>query len=415
MAENTKGRSPFYPGQPIPVDWFTGRTPLVERIMTRGVAQVAAGKPITMFIQGEYGIGKSSVATYSQSVAEREYGLHPIYATMGGAANLPDVTAAIMEGIVRSGATNPTKQERLGDWISRYLGGHELFSVKINLDMLRRDAPSISSPFALLSMLEEVYGRLKDGGTKGLFLVLDEINGITKHPEFAHFIKGIVDTNAIRRPPLPLLMVLCGVEERRVDMIRQHASVGRVFDVVDIPPMNGDEMKEFFTRAFSSAQISVSDSAMSTMTRYSAGLPKIMHEIGDAAYYLDRDNRIDEADAYAAIVQAKDEIGRKYVEPELYDALKSRTYHAILSKLGRLNKFEFTKDELAAGLSSEEAKKLNAFLQRMKTLNILRSGETKGEYVFNIRMVQVYIWLKSIEAIKSSPQAKPSDPQIPGL
>jgi len=62
----TKGKSPFYPGQPVPVDLFRGRQQQIERILTRGAAQVAAGKPVTMYVEGEYGIGKSSIAAYAQ-------------------------------------------------------------------------------------------------------------------------------------------------------------------------------------------------------------------------------------------------------------------------------------------------------------------------------------------------------------
>jgi len=31
----------------------------------------------------------------------------------------------------------------------------------------------------------------------------------------------------------------------------------------------------------------------------------------------------------------------------------------------------------------------------MKQLNVIRSGDAKGEYVFNVRMVRLYIWLDS--------------------
>ena len=134
---------------------------------------------------------------------------------------------------------------------------------------------------------------------KGLFLILDEINGITKNPQFAHFIKGIVDTNAVSVPPVPLLLMLCGVEDRRVEMIHRHPPVGRIFDVIEVEPMSDEEMRDFFKRAFGSVKIAVDPDAMDVMTFYSGGLPKIMHEIGDAAYYIDQDNRIDRSDARA--------------------------------------------------------------------------------------------------------------------
>jgi hypothetical protein len=56
----------------------------------------------------------------------------------------------------------------------------------------------------------------------------------------------------------------------------------------------------------------------------------------------------------------------------------------------------FQKAEIAKELTEAEQKKFNNFLQRMKQLNVIRSGEVKGEYVFNVRMVRLFIWLDSL-------------------
>jgi len=40
-----KGQSPFYPGQPVPVELFVGRQDQLDRIIKRGVGQVERGKP----------------------------------------------------------------------------------------------------------------------------------------------------------------------------------------------------------------------------------------------------------------------------------------------------------------------------------------------------------------------------------
>ena len=77
-----KGKSPFYPGQPVPNELFIGRFQQIHHIMERGVGQVEAGKPIAIYVQGEYGIGKSSIAAFVQWLAEREHGLHAIYASL---------------------------------------------------------------------------------------------------------------------------------------------------------------------------------------------------------------------------------------------------------------------------------------------------------------------------------------------
>ena len=44
MDNLNKGKSPFYPGQPVPVELFTGRINEIQRI-TRAIKQVELGKP----------------------------------------------------------------------------------------------------------------------------------------------------------------------------------------------------------------------------------------------------------------------------------------------------------------------------------------------------------------------------------
>ncbi len=398
MTPLQKGKSPFYPGQPVPVELFVGRTAQLDRMLRRGVEQVAAGKPVAMFIQGEYGIGKSSIAGFLQYLAAKDHNLHSIYAPLGGVESINDVAARVLEATIRSGAFDPSRNERIRNWLSKYIGEQSLFGVTIHAEALRRDAPSIAA--GMLPFLAEVYARLKDTGTRGVFLALDEINGIAGDPHFAHLIKGVVDTNALSNRPLPLLLLLCGVEERRREMIAQHQPVDRIFDVIDIAAMTESEMREFFTKAYASVQMTVDDEAMSLLCKYSAGFPKIMHLVGDAAFWIDRDGRVDRDDALQAVLTAADEVGKKYVDQQVYKALRSQDYHSILAKIARMgpDAMTFTKAEVAKGLTESEKKKFNNFLQKMKTLKVLRSGDTQGEYVFNMRMVRLYIWLQSLSS-----------------
>ena len=399
-ADMSKGKSPFYPGQPVPVELFVGRAKQIDRIMNRAVAQVSAGKPIAVLVQGEYGIGKSSIAGFVQWIAEKHQALHGIYAPLGGARELSDVAVTVLEATLRSGAFDPKRSEKVRNWLAKYIGRQELFGFTLNAEALRKDAPSLATPFGMLGFLTETVERLKDDGIKGIFLVLDEINGITENPQFANFIKGLVDTNAMSSKPLPLLLMLCGVEEeRRRQMIQKHQPVDRIFDVIEIESMDVKEMEAFFQRAFDSVSMPVEPSAMSILTQYSAGFPKIMHLVGDAAFWIDRDGIIKQADALTAVFLAAEEVGKKYVDQQVYRALRSPDYKSILAKIGKMDPdtMSFKKADVASGLTESEKKKFNNFLQEMKSLNVLRSGDVPGEYIFNVRMVRLYIWLQSLE------------------
>ena len=39
---------------------------------------------------------------------------------------------------------------------------------------------------------------------------------------------------------------------------------------------------------------------------------------------------------------------------------------------------------------------MDRFLQKMKALKVLRSGDVQGEYVSTMRMVRLGIWLQSL-------------------
>lgn len=393
MAE-MKGKSPFYPGQPIPPELFTGREGQLKRLKLRGVDQVVAGKPAAIFIQGEYGIGKSSIANYVAATAEKESNLHSLYVALGRASTVADVATSILEAVVSAASESNPRSDIIRAWMKKYIKEVKLFGFTANLDVMKKDASDIASARGILGLLSETLKRLSKTDVKGITLILDEINGISASVPFAHLIKDLIDTNAAARTPLPLLLMMCGTEEKRNDLIRSHPPVGRIFDVVMIEPMDEGDILKFFRRSFRSVGVSVADDALENWVYFSGGLPKIMHEIGNAAYYINEDDHIDIADAAEAIGQAADEVGQKYVEPEVVKGLKSRSYQSILEKLAGLNQAQFTRDELAIELDEDESGKLDNFLRRMKGLNVIRSGDAPGVYHFNILLYQVYLTMK---------------------
>jgi hypothetical protein len=395
MNALTKGISPFYPGQPVPAELFVGRQKEIEKI-ARAVRQVELGKPQAIFLSGEYGIGKSSLAGFMRYYAEKENHILGIHVLLGGATTVEDIAVKTVEAVLRSPAYEPTIIEKARNVLSKYVGKQELFGIQINLEALKADGPNISAGY--LPFLQQLLERFKDEGIKGIMLILDEINGITSNPKFAHFIKGLVDENALSAMPLPLLLMLSGVEERRREMIQHHQPVERIFDIVEINPMTESEMKDFFLKAFQSQNISVNDDALSLLCHYSAGFPKIMHIVGDATFWIDQDSIIDKDDAFKGILLAAEDIGRKFVDQQVLKALRSKDYHSIMEKMSKLPfDLSFQKTDLEKGLSDSEKKKCNNFLQKMKKLKVLSSGDIQGGYVFNSRLVRLYILLNSIK------------------
>ena len=403
-----KSQSPFYPGQPVPVELFVGRDEQIDRILTRGVGQVERGKPVAVYVQGEYGIGKSSLARYLQFLAAEKHGLLPIYASFSPSQTPTDLAIRLVEATMHSGSIHPSRGERVRAWLAKYIGKQELFGFSINLEVLKKDAPTIASVHGLLDFLRGAYEKAKPA-TSGVFLVLDEINGLAGQGWFSQLVKSLVDTNALAVDPLPLLLMICGTEDRRRQMIQGHEPIERVFDVVDIELMSSGEMREFFHRAFEAAAMTVDEDAMELLVRFSAGFPKIMHLVGDWAYWTDQDQRIDGDDAIAAAVDAAEDFGKKYVDQQVLAALRSTDYRSILAEIATHHGESFSKKDVEKALDDSERKKLGNFLQKMKTLGVLRAGDAAGQYTFSMKLVWLYLRIKGAERLTRGvrPRAKP--------
>ncbi|MHB8173248.1 MAG: AAA family ATPase [Nitrospirota bacterium] len=398
MDIQSKGRSPFYPGQPVPVELFTGRKEPIERIV-RAASQVAKGKPQSIFLRGEYGIGKSSLAGYVRRLLEKEYGLFGIQVLLGGAKTIEDLSLRTVESILKPKEYEPTGIDNIREALSKYVEKVEFFGITVNLKSLKEDSPRIARGY--LPFLHSLLKRIEGEKYKGIFLILDEINGIASNPDFAFFIKTLVDENALSEKPLPLLLMLCGVEERRIEMIKSHQPIDRIFDIAEIGRMSNDEMKEFFSKAFGSANMSVEDRAMWSMCHMSSGFPKLMHLIGDSIFWKDTDNHITEEDALLGIIAAAYEFGQRYVDQQVLKALQSEDYHSILNKISKVVieshlDISFHKHRIEKDLTEPEKAKFNNFLQRMKKLKALSQG-TRGTYIFSNRMIPFYIALKGVD------------------
>lgn len=393
MNIERKGQSPFYPGQPVPVDLFVGREIEVERII-RAAVQVAAGKPQAVFITGEYGIGKSSLAKIVRVIAQQDPGLLGFHVMLGTANSLEDIATCTVQTVVESSGVKSNTTESIRKFLAEYIDQFTLIGIKVRLDKLRKDAVDISRGY--LPFLRSIHEQAKSD-YKGLMLILDEINSMAGKPSFGAFLKNLVDENALSDHPLPLLLILCGTDERRREIIAHHRPVERIFEVAHIDVMSTEEMIEFFQRAFGQVNMRVEESGLHFLCHYSGGLPKLMHLAGEAAFWIAEEDVVDKEVAIRSIVAAAEDVGRKFVDQQVYRALRSEHYHNILDKLAKSDfDLVFKKSDIERGLSQEERKKFNNFLQRMKRLNVLAPGEERGEYAFRDRLTRLYLRMQAV-------------------
>lgn len=392
-----KESSPFTPGRPAPIELFVGRSEQVEEL-AQYINQALSGKQENIFLLGDRGIGKSSVASFLRFFSEKRKDMLGVHVFLGGVTDLDEVVRHIFEEILKE-----SKDESWFGNIRKFFGGYikevGLFGLSVTFTPPREDIQELRKRFpeALHNLLEGL-----EREKKGLFIALDDINGLANRIEFANWYKSFVDKVATHYQEFRVFVMLIGLPEVWDTLLLQQPSLMRVFRVVEIERLSDDEVREFFRKAFEKVDMKVDDQAMDFMTTYSGGLPMMMHEIGDATFWHDEDGVIDEKDAAVGVFTAAERIGRKYLDPKIYRTIRSKKYRSILRKSALPTSRNFTKKEIEEKLNESEKKVLNNFLRKMKDLGIIEKDleRGRGAYRFVNWVYPVYFWIESLEAKK---------------
>ncbi|MEW6664245.1 MAG: ATP-binding protein [Thermodesulfobacteriota bacterium] len=389
-----KEHSPFTPGVPVPLEFFVGRAPELQEITRLAGKSASGGSLERVFVSGDRGIGKSSLCRMAITISEERHNVLGLHVFLGGVTTLEEMGRRVFERLLQ--------KSRDRSWfggVKDFLGDHVrkvgLFGISLEFTASPEDLRRSMSdfPYVLRNLLEKLKPE-----KKGLIIALVDLNGLAGSPEFANWLKSFVDEAATADRPIPLLLILAGLPERRRQLIANQPSLDRVFDLVQVNRFSAGEAQDFFERAFSKVNVTVEPEAMKLLCRFSGGHPVFMHEIGDSAFKIDRDDRIDKQDAFQGIVMAAQAIGAKYVEPKVLDAIRSDRYRGILKKIVR-EPFEhrFSKQDLSQRISPDEVKVLHNFLQRMKRLGVIGQpvGARSGQYEFTSELYALFFWLQA--------------------
>jgi len=378
--------SPFTPGRPVPVEYFVARHKEIERL-ERAIRQTATGRNENVFISGERGIGKSSLAGFIRYLAEKEHSLVGTHCYLGGVRSLEDMMGAIFHRLLQD-CTDKSLFDKLGETFRSYIKGFTFFGVGVEFTKDKSELRTLVDNF--LPVMRKIYDEAKENGKRGLILILDDLNGLSDVPQFSQFLKSFVDTLATSGKPLPMLLVLVGLPQRREDLIKHQPSVARILDVVDLPTMSNSESEEFFMAMFTKQHIGIDDAALSLVVQLSGGYPMLMHEVGDAVFWQDSDGQIDLSDARQGITEAARNVGRKYIGTQVSNVLRNKTYSSILLRMGK-------KLPIGATFKRQELLKQKASEKERKNLElgIMKDAEVRGEYTFVNPLYHLYVWYEA--------------------
>lgn len=339
------------------------------------------------FISGERGIGKTSLAQFVHWYAEVHLGALGAYVQLGGVQDLDESVRAMIQRLLQEGIGKPWYAKLSG--FVKYIRQVGLFGVTVEFEPPPEELRAVVRNF--IPSVKQLCQHLKDD-RKGLLLILDNINGLVQTKEFADWLKGITDEAATAKG-VPLCLILVGLDEFRYALIRSNKSLARILFPINIQLWDDKECSEFFRNSFSRVHMIVTDKALETIVNFSGGHPALAHEIGDAVFRMDDDGVIDTDDAHHGIAQAAEIIGREYLEPKVYQEIRSPRYRKILHVLAsRPDKWAFQRAEILQQLASNERGVFDNFLQRMRRLGVIVPDEEGGRGAYRFRNMLHFLY-----------------------
>jgi len=380
--------SPFSPGRPVAPELFTAREEEINFIR-RKLGQAAFGRNENVFVLGDRGMGKSSLASLVHQIAAKEYGFYGVHCHLGGVKDIPEFVRVVFQEMVTA-ATDESVFVSMKNLFEKYIRSVSLFGISVEFTDNKGDLEGLA--YSFLPAITTVYESIRERH-KGILLILDDLNGISAHPQFAHFIKSFVDGLATSGKKIPLVLLLAGLPERRAEMVAVQPSVARIFDLIDLSPLRKRESENFFRKAFTSKEISI-EGGETVLSLMAGGYPMLMHELGDAVFWENSDQIIDAKDILDGWNRAIVTIGTKYLDPGILDSIKSEKYRSILTTISTLESSSFTKKDIVARLNSDEQRVLGNFLTKSKKGGLLKSTRVSGEYVFANLLYRSYIRMR---------------------
>jgi len=329
-------------------------------------------------------------------MAQKKCGYLSVYVSGSNAHTIEEITRLIFEGILKE-----TSKSSWFDRIKGLFGDNvaqiDLFGVALEFRPPPDKLKGLTGRFS--EAISEIYNSIQPE-QKGIFIILDDLDGLTKTSDFALWFKSFVDSTAIHFKNLPLCIMIIGVPEVRKELSDHQPSILRIFQVVEIEKLSNEEVSDFFIKTFKTKEISIEAPALKSMVLFSSGLPNIMQEIGSSVFRVIEKPILTLKEVHRGLSDATDIIGKKYLHPKVYDTLRSPRYFSILSKISAVEfHAPFKKSDVEKNLTDAERKIFHNFLRKMKELGVIVPVHELGSgyYRYVNHLYPVYIDIKSQE------------------
>jgi hypothetical protein len=385
--------NPFRPHSIAPPELFRGRDEEL-RMIEKSLFQTKNENPMHFLVEGERGLGKSSLflrvagQALGQTPLSNGDSVHFIVLNLelDASQSFFDILKMMAADFKRAIAERE-KVKTLAANTWEFLNKWEILGIryhKIDQNMVQ--------PYEVLNDLVINFRKVitdTNGTVDGILILLDEADRPGEKAALGELIKLLTEKLS-KQGCNQVLLGLTGQPGLIKKLKVSHESSSRVFSILDLKPLNHFDCISVIKSGLGMANkinhpyTTIEDDACELIALLSEGYPHFLQEFSFKAFDADKDNRITVDDVKEGAFGpdgALNQLGHKFFNEIFYNQIGSDDYRSVLAAMAKYSDNWVNRTMIKAELDIKDTT-LNNALQALKSRNIIipnnaQSGEFK--------------------------------------
>lgn len=405
--------NPFRPGTIVGPGMFSGRGRELLAI-EQSLHQTRNGNPRHFLIEGERGIGKSSLMYFTQLVADgqvkslddSEFKFVVLSIELSDGITPTEITRKIaLELRSQLYKRNDIKAIAKAAW--EFITNWSVLGVEYKKDSHLNDPTQVREELAhtMADILKSSAANLDvTKQLDGILILIDEADKPNESARLGEFVKLLTE-RLTKLDCHNVCLGLAGLPTLMPKLRASHESSPRVFESITLLPIGETDSQYVVTQGLKEANgknpvaTEVDSDALLMIARLSEGYPHFIQQFSSSAFEEDDDNKITLDDVQSGAFKpggALDQLGKRYFDDMYYVKVWSDDYrrvlHAMADKLDGWN----TKAEIHKKTGIKETQITNAFSALKNKNIIILNAQKPGEYKLPTKSFAV--WIKAVES-----------------
>ncbi len=404
MAKKPLRFNPYQPGKLVSPYMFFGRREEM-RVIEQSLFQAKCENPSHFLIEGERGIGKSSLmmlaATLARGQLKTDVMMKFDFITLSIDVTGHQTQVAVIRSIARQ-----LKQAIADRSVAKEL-------VKRALDFAKRveafgvrftDSQSTPDPDEWRDeLVESLIEVIKDTGVEGVFIMIDEADKAGEDARLGEFLK-LLSERLEMKGCSKVLFGLAGLPTTVANLKASHESAPRLFEIMRLEPLEVAERHQVLKKGLQIAkekngfETTITEMAADLISELSEGYPHFLQQFAFCAFAADDDDEITEDDVNEGANHengALAQLGRKFFNEMYYGKVGSPEYRQVLNALAEHTDNWVPRKDIIEATGLPKTLIDNA-LRALKERNVILVDDTrKGKGFYRLPTKSFAAWINA--------------------